>query len=425
MVRRVANPTAPFFVLRIPSKVPYASVNGHLIFSQTSFPKIILFKESRRLISAEREKEKSMSSKAFAPYQLGGITLANRIAMAPMTRSRSINNVPNQLVATYYEQRAGAGLIITEGTSPSPNGIGYARIPGIYNEEQVAAWKQVTDAVHRAGGKIFLQIMHTGRVSHTLNMPEGARVVAPSAIGLTQSEMWTDQEGNQAYPTPEAMSMEDITIAIQEYVDAAKNAIAAGFDGVELHAANGYLLDQFIHPDSNQRTDEYGGSVENRLRFVLEVAEQVVAAIGAERTGIRVSPYGVFNELSTTYEGIEETYTQLARALSKLNLVYLHLVDHNSMGAPEVPEHMKKLLRQNFSNTFILSGGYDIQRAEADLDAEKGDLIAFGRPWISNPDLVQRLQNGAELQDPNYDAFYTPGPEGYTDYPTLAQTEMA
>ncbi len=366
-----------------------------------------------------------MSSKVFDSYQLGNTSLANRIVMAPMTRSRAINNIPNELVATYYAQRAGAGLIITEGTSPSPNGIGYARIPGVYSEEQVAGWKLVTDAVHEAGGKIFLQIMHTGRVSHPTNMPAGTRVLAPSAIGLTNSEMWTDQDGNQPYPTPEAMSSEDITNTIQEYVDAAKNAIAAGFDGVELHGANGYLLDQFIHPDSNQRTDEFGGSVENRLRFVLEVAEQVVAAIGAERTGIRLSPYGVFNELSPSYDGIEETYTQLATALSKLDLVYLHVVDHSAMGAPEVPETIKSLLRKNFSNTVILSGGYDLARAEADLAAEKGDLVAFGRPWISNPDLVQRLQSGAELQDPNFDAFYTPGPEGYTDYPTLVQTETA
>lgn len=366
-----------------------------------------------------------MSKTALNTYQLGSTTLANRIVMAPMTRSRAINNIPNEIMATYYAQRAGAGLIITEGTSPSPNGLGYARIPGIYNEAQVAGWQEVTSAVHKEGGKIFLQIMHTGRVSHPLNMPEGTRVLAPSAVGLNSSEMWTDEKGNQAYPTPEAMSSQDIADAIKEYVDAAKNAIAAGFDGVELHAANGYLLDQFIHPDSNQRTDEYGGSIDNRLRFVLEVAEQVVAAIGAERTGIRVSPYGVFNELSSSYDGISETYTKLTSALSQLDLVYLHLVDHSGMGAPEVPDSIKKLLRDNFSNTFILSGGYDAERANADLEAEKGDLIALGRPWISNPDLIQRIEAGAELQQPDYDKFYTPGEEGYIDYPTLAEVKTA
>lgn len=366
-----------------------------------------------------------MSSKAFDAYQLGNISLANRIVMAPMTRSRSINNIPNELVATYYAQRAGAGLIITEGTSPSANGLGYARIPGIFNEAQIAGWKLVTDAVHENGGKIFLQIMHTGRVSHPTNMPAGTRVLAPSAIGLTQSEMWTDQEGNQPYPTPEAMTTEDIAATIQEYVDAAKNAIAAGFDGVELHGANGYLIDQFIHPDSNQRTDDYGGSVENRLRFALEVAQQVVDAIGAERTGIRLSPYGVFNELSASYDTIDETYTQLAKGLSKLNLAYLHVVDHSAMGAPEVPDSMKNLLRENFKNTFILSGGYDLARAESDLQAEKGDLVAIGRPWIANPDLIDRFQAGAELLQPDHNTFYTPGAEGYTDYPTLAQSEVA
>ena len=366
-----------------------------------------------------------MSNHTFETYQLGSLQLSSRIVMAPMTRSRAINNTPNELMATYYQQRASAGLIITEGTSPSPNGLGYARIPGAFSEEQAAGWKLVTDAVHQAGGKIFLQIMHTGRVSHPLNMAEGTRVLAPSAIGLTSSEMWTDQEGNQAYPVPQEMTAEDIKEAIVEYVNTAKNAIAAGFDGVELHAANGYLLDQFIHPDANQRTDEYGGSVDNRLRFVLEVAQQVVAAIGAERTGIRVSPYGVFNELSATYDGIEETYQKLATGLSELNLVYLHIVDHSAMGAPEVPASMKALLRENFRNTLILSGGYDLARAEQDLAEGKGDLIAFGRPFIANPDLPRRLQEGSELAQPNYDQFYTPGEVGYTDYPSLAEGQPA
>ncbi|MEL7248261.1 MAG: alkene reductase [Bacteroidota bacterium] len=364
-----------------------------------------------------------MSNHTFETYQLGSLQLSNRIVMAPMTRSRAINNTPNELMAKYYSQRAGAGLIITEGTSPSPNGLGYARIPGVFSDEQVAGWKLVTDAVHEAGGKIFLQIMHTGRVSHPLNMAADARVIAPSAIGLTNSEMWTDQEGNQPYPVPAEMTAADIQATIAEYVTAAKNAVVAGFDGVELHAANGYLLDQFIHPDANQRTDEYGGSVENRLRFVLEVAQQVVDAIGAERTGIRISPYGVFNELSSSYDSLEETYQQLASRLSDLNLVYLHLVDHSAMGAPEVPESVKELLRKNFSNTFILSGGYDLDRAEQELAAGKGDLVAFGRPFISNPDLPQRLQAGTELDQPNFDQFYTPGEEGYTDYPTAVEKQ--
>lgn len=366
-----------------------------------------------------------MSKIVFDDYPLGKTTLNNRIAMAPMTRSRAINNIPNELMAEYYGQRAGAGLIITEGTAPSPNGLGYARIPGIYSDEQVEGWKLTTNAVHEKGGTIFLQIMHTGRVSHPSNMPAGARVVAPSAVGIKNSEMWTDEDGNQPYPIPEALSAADLKATIEEYVTAAKNAIAAGFDGVELHAANGYLLEQFIHPDTNQRTDDYGGSVENRLRFVLEVAEQVVAAIGAERTAIRVSPYGVFNELSPSYDGMEDAYITLASRLSDLGLVYIHLVDHSSMGTPEVPDSFKKKLKESFKNTFILSGGYNLERAENDLQADKGDLVAIGRPWIANPDLVERFKEGAEIQTPDQDTFYTPGAKGYTDYPSLAETETA
>ena len=366
-----------------------------------------------------------MSRAIFETYQLGNTDLKNRVVMAPLTRSRSIGNVPGELVATYYSQRAGAGLLITEGTAPSPNGLGYARIPGIFSEEQAAGWRKVTDAVHAKGGKIFVQLMHTGRVSHPANMPEGSRVLAPSAIGLKQGEMWTDAEGNQPYPTPEAFTLEEIQSTIQEYVHAAKLAVeVAGFDGVELHGANGYLIEQFIDPGSNQRTDEYGGSIEKRLRFPLEVAEAVVAAIGGERVGIRLSPYGVFNEISI-YEELDQTYDLLSQKLSDLGLVYLHVVDHSPMGAPEVPASIKETFRRNFKQSLILSGGYDQARAEADLAADKADLIAFGRPWIANPDLVQRFEQGAEIATPDHNTFYTPGAEGYTDYPTLAEAAKA
>lgn len=359
-----------------------------------------------------------MSKKIFEKYQLGNIELANRIVMAPMTRSRATDNIPNALMAAYYTQRAGAGLIITEGTSPSPNGLGYPRIPGAYSSAQTEGWRGVTQAVHAAGGKIFLQIMHTGRVSHPLNMPAGSEVLAPSAIGLTDSEMYTDAKGNQPFPQPKEMTAEDIKTAIQEYVTTAKNAIDAGFDGVELHAANGYLLEQFINPGSNQRTDKYGGGIENRIRFVIEVAEQVVAAIGKDKTAIRVSPYGAFNEMGL-YDELDETYALLAEKLNDLGLVYLHLVDHSSMGAPEVPDRIKEILRTKFERTFILSGGYTKERAENDLQAGKGDLVAMGRPWIANPDLVERFQEEAPLAEPDYDSFYTPGAKGYTDYPAL------
>ena len=363
-----------------------------------------------------------MPKRIFESYQLGDISLKNHLVMCPLTRSRAIDHLPNELMAEYYGQRAGAGLIITEGTSPSPNGLGYPRIPGVFSKEQVAGWKLSTEAVHERGGKIFLQLMHTGRVSHPLNMPEGSRVLAPSVVQLTDGKMYTDQEGEQPYPTPKAMTSEDIDTALQEYVTAAKNAIEAGFDGVEMHAANGYLLEQFISPATNQREDEYGGSIEKRIRFVLEVAEATVAAIGAERVGIRVSPYGVFSGMEI-YEELDETYRRLAQKLSEIGLVYMHLVDHSSMGTPEVPGRIKKVLRDNFKNTLILSGGYDAEQAEQDLQQGQGDLVAMGRSWLANPDLIERIKAGADLNAPDQDTFYTPGPEGYTDYPTMAEQE--
>ena len=355
----------------------------------------------------------------FESIKIGNTELSNRIVMAPLTRSRADqDHVPTDIMATYYRQRSGAGLIITEGTSPSPNGVGYPRIPGIYNDAQIAAWKKVTEAVHAEGGKIFMQLMHTGRVSHPLNLPENAQVLAPSAIAASQTRMYTDQEGEQDLPVPTEMTQSEIQNAISEYVSAAENAIKAGFDGVELHAANGYLMEQFISPVSNQRTDEYGGSIENRSRFVLEAAREVIAAIGKEKTGIRLSPYGVFNDM-LPYEELDDTYRYLATELNKLELVYIHLVDHSPMGAPEVPASIKADIRHLYDGALILSGGYDRERAEADVQAGKADLVAFGRPFISNPDFVTRLKEGAELADPDFSTFYTPGPEGYIDYPTL------
>lgn len=364
-----------------------------------------------------------MANTLFSPAQLGNLTLQNHLVMAPMTRSRALGNVPGPLEAEYYAQRASAGLIVTEGTAPSANGLGYARIPGLYSPEQVAGWKLVTDAVHAKGGRIFVQLMHTGRVSHPLNMPEGAEIVAPSAIAAA-GDMWTDQQQMQPQPTPRELTTAEVKEVVQEYINSAKLAVEAGFDGVEIHAANGYLIDQFLNPQSNQRTDEYGGSFENRTRFVLEIAQGMVAAIGAERVGIRVSPYGAFNDVAPTFEGMDEQYLYLATELQKLNLVYLHIVNHESMGAPAVPASIIAGLREKFTNTLILSGGYDVARAEADLQSGRADLIAFGRAFIANPDLVARLEQGVELTQPDASTFYAPGPEGfhqgYTDYPTLA-----
>lgn len=356
-----------------------------------------------------------MSELLYSPVTLRGLTLHNRVVMAPMTRSRAIDNVPNELMATYYAQRAGAGLIITEGTAPSPNGLGYARIPGLYDAAQVAGWRLVTDAVHAAGSKIFVQLMHTGRVSHPLNMPAGARIVAPSAIAL-EGTMYTDAQGMVAYPAPEALDEAGIQAAIHEYVHASALAIEAGFDGVELHGANGYLIDQFLNTASNHREDQWGGSIENRARFALAVTEAVIARIGADKVGIRLSPYGVFSGM-TPDPDMDALFTHLAGALGKLGILYLHTVDHSSMGAPPVPAALKDAMRQAFGGTVVLSGGYDAARAEADLEAGRGELVAFGRPYLSNPNLVEKLRTGAALTPPDFSSFYSPGPKGYTDYP--------
>lgn len=354
----------------------------------------------------------------FAPATLGPLTLANRVVMAPMTRSRAVGNVANELMATYYGQRAGAGLIITEGVAPHPDGLGYARIPGLFNQAQADGWRQVAEAVHARGGHIFVQLMHTGRVGHPGNLPPGAGILAPSAV-QAKGDMWTDAEGMQPMPAPREMTAADLEEAKAAYVHAARLAREAGLDGVELHAANGYLLEQFLNPGTNLRTDGYGGSLEARARFVVEVAGAVAQAIGAGRVGIRVSPFGAFNDMPP-YDQVEATYLHLVREFSRIGLAYLHVVDHSSMGAPEVPATLKIALRKAFSGAFILSGGYDRTRAEADLSADKGDLVAFGKPFIANPDLVDRLKTGAELAAPDMGTFYTPGPAGYTDYPASA-----
>jgi N-ethylmaleimide reductase len=356
--------------------------------------------------------------KIFTPVKVGSVQLENRIVMAPMTRSRAIGNVPNQLMEEYYKQRSGAGLIITEGTSPSPNGLGYARIPGIYNNQQIEGWKKITSSVHHDHGKIFVQLMHTGRISHPLNMPEGAHVLAPSEVKAA-GKMWTDSEKLQDFPVPEEMTPGDLLHTKLEYVSAAKNAIVAGFDGVELHGANGYLLEQFLSPGSNIRKDNYGGSMENRCKFVLEVAASVADAIGKGNTGIRLSPYGVASDMSF-YPEMDATYKYLSEQLNKLDIAYIHLVDHSSMGAPFVSLELKKLIRKNFKNSLILSGGYNLDKAEEDIESGLADLVAFGRPFINNPDLVDRFKQNWDLsQDLKMDLFYTADEKGYTDYPVF------
>lgn len=348
----------------------------------------------------------------FSSYRLGQLELPNRVVMAPMTRSRAVGALPNDLMRDYYAQRASAGLIITEGVAPSPNALGYARIPGIYTGEQAEAWRRVASAVHAASGRIFVQLMHTGRIAHPDNLPAGARIVAPSAVRADQT-MWTDSQGAQPLPTPEEMTQAQLSEARDEIVRAAERAIDAGMDGIELHGANGYLLEQFLNPHSNRRNDAYGGGPENRARFVVEVSRSVVSAIGADRVGLRLSPYSTFNDLPP-YESTHETYRLLAEALPKL--AYVHLVASQDPGFSGTAE----AIRRAFGGPMVLNGGFDRARAETVLESGQADLIAFGRPFISNPDLVRRLQRGSPLATPKSETFYTPGPEGYLDYPTDA-----
>lgn len=359
-----------------------------------------------------------MATPLFSPFTLGAIILNNRVVMAPMTRNRATAaHDVTPIMATYYAQRASAGLIITEGIAPSANGNGYARVPGLYTPAQVEGWKAVTAAVHEKGGKIFAQLMHTGRVSHPAHMEAGAEVVAPSAIAAA-GQIYTDEQGMLDHPTPRAMTKADIDQTIQEFVTAANNAISAGFDGVEIHGANGYLVEQFLRPTTNQRTDEYGGSTENYARFAVEVATAVSNAIGIDKVGIRLSPYGVFND--TPYS---PDYDVIAlHVAEKLNgvVTYVHLVNHESMGAPAVADSIVDGIRNTYKGTLILSGGYDLTRAEATLQAGKAELIAFGRSFIANPDLVERMEAGANLTQPDFSTFYTPGEKGYTDYSSLA-----
>ncbi|MEO0331129.1 MAG: alkene reductase, partial [Bacteroidota bacterium] len=275
----------------------------------------------------------------------------------------------------------------------------------------------------QGGAKIFMQLMHTGRVGHPLNLPEGAEVVGTNTTPV-EGEMYTDQEGPKSYPSARLMTESDIQTVIQSYVTSAKNAIEAGFDGVELHGANGYLIEQFLNANVNNLGNSYNGDHQARAKFALEVAQAVINAIGAERTGIRLSPYGVFNNTGA-FNGVEETYEYLAQELGKLNLAYIHIVDHSAMGAPEVPHSVKEKIRDAFGGTIIISGGYDKARAEQDLANGLGHLVAFGRPFIANPDLVYRMKVGAEMQQPDFDTFYTPGEKGYTDYPALEETETA
>jgi N-ethylmaleimide reductase len=353
----------------------------------------------------------------FKKYNLGNIELKNRLVMAPLTRSRAENNIPNELMAKYYQQRASAGLIISEGTSPSPNGLGYPRIPGAYSDAQIEGWRKIADAVHAEGGKIFVQLMHTGRISAKTNLPKGSITIAPSSI-QAPGEIITEN-GMVAHDEPKAMTLEEVQNAQNEYLLASKRLInEAGVDGIELHAANGYLMNQFMNPKSNQRNDQYGGSIVNRTRFVLEIAQKVTEEIGSDKVGVRVSPYGAFNDMQSDYEELENTFIYLSQELASINLAYIHIVDQRvAFGAPDFTINIKKIIKDTFKGTVISGGDVDTQE-KANVVLESGlDLVYVGRPFISNPDFVERLRNTLELTPPDFNTFYTPGEKGYTDYP--------
>ena len=358
----------------------------------------------------------------FEPTTLAGLSLQNRIVMAPLTRNRAdAMGVPRPFVRDYYSQRAGAGLIISEGTQTSFAGQGYCRTPGIHTPEQIAAWKRVTDAVHARGAKMFMQFMHCGRIAHPLNRQIPDLPVAPSAV-KPAGQMWTDQQQLQDYPTPRALDTAELPALIDEFVTAARNARAAGFDGVELHAANGYLLNQFLASNCNLRTDGYGTSVNGRIRFVVEVVAAVAAAIGASRTAIRVSPGHMFNDIVDANP--LETHVALLDALPTADLAYVHVMLADAF-SPQLnnagdPQALLRTLRAHIKGSLIAAGNLTLESARAHLDSGLLQLAVFGRPFIANPDLVERFQSGAPLAAPRAELFYTADAEGYSDYPALA-----
>lgn len=361
----------------------------------------------------------------FDNYSLNTLALTNHIVMPPMTRSRAgAGDVATDMMADYYAQRASAGLIISEGTQISQQGQGYAWTPGIYSDAQIAGWKKVTDAVHRAGGKIFAQLWHVGRVSHTVLQPGNAAPVSSSAIQAEGVKVFVDVEGRGPengvgdmvqHSMPRALTVEEIPAIVNDYAQAARNAMAAGFDGIELHGANGYLINQFIDSQSNLRDDEYGGSLQNRLRFMKEVVEAVSAAIGKERVGIRLAPLTTL--MGSRDDTPEATYLAAASVLNEIGIAYIHIAEADWDDAPVMPAAFKEALRIIFHGTLIYSGKYTPERAEEALAKGWADLIGFGRPFIANPDLPYRLQHNLPLNEPIREKFFGGGAEGYLDYP--------
>jgi N-ethylmaleimide reductase len=358
----------------------------------------------------------------FEPYTLGSLTLSNRIVMAPLTRNRAGEGfIPSEHAATYYSQRASAGLLISEASQISQQGQGYQDTPGIYTQAQIEGWQKVTDAVHAKGGRIFLQLWHVGRVSHVDLQENGAAPVAPSALRPATKVFVNNSFADVS--EPRALDIQELPGIVDDFRRAAKNAIAAGFDGVEIHGANGYLLDQFLKDGANIRTDAYGSSVENRSRLLLEVTDAVVGEIGADRTGVRLSPVSPANGVSSSDPQAQFDY--LVDQLNARSLVYLHVVEGATGGPREVAPFDFGSLRQRFKNTYIANNGYDLNLATSTVIEDKADLIAFGRPFIGNPDLVERLKAEAELSAFDPATLYGGGAAGYIDYPTLAETSKA
>ena len=364
-----------------------------------------------------------MPTDLFQPVTMGGLTLPNRIVMAPLTRSRAgSGDVPGPLNAEYYAQRATAGLIVSEATQITQQGKGYAYTPGIETPEQVAGWRLVTDAVHAAGGRMFIQLWHVGRISHPSLQPGGGLPVAPSAI-RPQGQAFTEH-GFQPFVEPRALEADEIPGIVEDYKRATRNALDAGFDGVEIHAANGYLIDQFLRDGTNRRSDRYGGSVENRTRFLAEVAAAVVGVAGGGRTGIRFSPVSPANDIADTDP--EAVFTAAVERLRPHRLAYMHVIEGATQGPREVPGGFDlQLLRRGFDGLFMANNGFDKALAQRVLAAGEADLIAFGRPFISNPDLVERLRRDAPLAPDQRETWYGGGAAGYTDYQSLGAARAA
>lgn len=360
-----------------------------------------------------------MNIDIFKPVQIGSLDLKNRIAMAPMTRARNVNGIPNDNNALYYSQRADAGLIITEGTAISETSKGVLYIPGLYTREQIEGWKLVTDAVHQKGSKIFTQLWHVGRVSHTSIQPGGVAPVGASDIQAENSTAWGyGENGKEGFVTcskPRALSADEVRNIAKDFAEAAKNAVKAGFDGIELHGANGYLIEQFLNPLINNRTDEYGGSIENRSRFLLEAIDACIDAIGAEKVAIRLTPYGGLHELPH-YDDIEATYEYLAKELSQRKIAYIHIMDQQSRGSFALPEGFLNCFRNWYDGTIILAGGMNREKSEKLINEGVIDIAAFGESFISNPDLVERLKNNWPLTPPKRELHYGLTLDGYTNW---------